>query len=209
MKNFQPGGLRNRRDDIGGRPRGDVNHYAPKTRPQGGKPAYSKSFGGDSRSTDSRNYNPKDRAPRETKSYPATCSNCGAACDVPFRPDGVKPVLCRDCFAKKGPATNMATSRDRFTQNEQRGHQPAPIVATVEISQISKQLIALEAKVNQILELIKASEKLATTLPELIEETLEKPKKVVKKATPKPAAKKAPAKKVAAKKAVKKIAKKK
>jgi CxxC-x17-CxxC domain-containing protein len=210
MKNFQPGGLRNRRDDIGGRPRGDVNHYAPKTRPQGGKPAYSKSFGGDSRSTDSRNYNPKDRAPRETKSYPATCSNCGIACDVPFRPDGVKPVLCRDCYSKKGPATNMTTSRDRFTPTEQRGHQPAPVAPTGEIALITKQLVALEAKVNQILELIKVSEKLATTVSaEVKEGEVVTPKKVAKKVVAKPAAKKAPAKKVAVKKAAKKVTKKK
>ncbi|MCU0678162.1 MAG: hypothetical protein MUF19_01075 [Candidatus Pacebacteria bacterium] len=208
MKNFQPGGLRNRRDDIGGRPRGDVNHYAPKSRPQGGKPAYSKSFGGDSRSTDSRNYNPKDRAPRETKSYPATCSNCGIACDVPFRPDGVKPVLCRDCYSKKGPATNMTTNRDRFTVNEQRGHQPAtvaPVAQIAEIAQITKQLVALETKVNQILDLIKASEKLTETMPKMIEAVVATPKKAVaKKASKKVAAKKAPAKKAASKKVMKK-----
>ncbi len=205
MKNFQPGGLRNRREDIGGRPRGDINNYAPKERRDGGKPAFGKSYGG----KPSGGFNPKDRAPRENKSYPAVCSDCGKACDVPFRPDGVKPVLCRDCYSKKAPATNMNGNRDRFTSNEQRGHAPvAPAVPTVEINQIVKQLTALEVKVNQILDLIKASEKLAETIPELAEE--EKPKKVAAKkavakvATKKVAAKKAPAKKVAVKKVAKK-----
>jgi CxxC-x17-CxxC domain-containing protein len=203
MKNFQPGGLRNRREDIGGRPRGDINNYAPKERREGGKPAFGKSFG-DKRSG---GFNPKDRAPRENKSYPAVCSDCGKACDVPFRPDGVKPVLCRECYSKKAPATNMAGSRDRFTPNEQRGHTPAPAVALAEINLITKQLSALEEKVNQILELIKVSEKLVDTIPELV--AAEKPKKVAikkvakvveKKVTPK----KAPAKKVAVKKVAKK-----
>lgn len=211
MKNFQPGGLRNRRDDIGGRPRGDINSYAPKHRAGGGKPSYSKSFG-DKRSG---GFNPKDRAPRETKAYPATCSDCGKACDVPFRPDGVKPVLCRDCYSKKSLATNMTGNRDRFTQNEQRGHVPAvPAVPGTEINQIVKQLIALEGKVNQILELIKASEKLVTALPELAgaeEEVATVAVKKVAKKVAKPAAKKAPAKKLAAPKkaAAKKVAPKK
>jgi CxxC-x17-CxxC domain-containing protein len=214
MKNFQPGGLRNRRDDIGGRPRGDINSYAPKQRSAGGKPAFSKSFG----EKRSGGFNPKDRAPRETKSYPATCSDCGKACDVPFRPDGVKPVLCRDCYSKKSLTTNMTGNRDRFTQTEQRGHTPAtPAVPSVEINQIVKQLTALEVKVNQILELIKVSEKLATTIPELAAEEVKevvKPvvvkKKAVAKKEAKPVAKKAVAKKTVAKKvAAKKVTKKK
>jgi CxxC-x17-CxxC domain-containing protein len=204
MKNFQPGGLRNRREDIGGRPRGDINNYAPKERRDGGKPAFGKSYGG----KPSGGFNPKDRAPRENKSYPAVCSDCGKACDVPFRPDGVKPVLCRDCYSKKAPATNMSAGRDRFTSNEQRGHAPAaPAVPTVEINQIVKQLSVLEVKVNQILELIKVSEKLATTIPELAEEVKPKKvtaKKVVKVAEKKVAAKKAPTKKAVAKKVAKK-----
>lgn len=32
--------------------------------------------------------------------FQATCAECGNACDVPFRPNGNKPVYCRDCFAK-------------------------------------------------------------------------------------------------------------
>lgn len=28
----------------------------------------------------------------------ATCTECGDECQVPFKPDGTKPVLCRNCF---------------------------------------------------------------------------------------------------------------
>lgn len=37
-------------------------------------------------------------APREM--HDATCSACGIATQVPFRPSGAKPVYCRDCFRK-------------------------------------------------------------------------------------------------------------
>ncbi|MBI4435142.1 hypothetical protein HY630_00575 [Candidatus Uhrbacteria bacterium] len=31
-------------------------------------------------------------------SFPARCNECGNSCTVPFKPNGSKPVLCRDCF---------------------------------------------------------------------------------------------------------------
>ncbi|MCH7705851.1 MAG: zinc-ribbon domain containing protein [Chloroflexi bacterium] len=36
--------------------------------------------------------------PREM--YPAVCANCGTETEVPFRPTGVRPVYCNDCFSK-------------------------------------------------------------------------------------------------------------
>jgi CxxC-x17-CxxC domain-containing protein len=35
--------------------------------------------------------------PREL--FTATCANCGREAQVPFRPSGVRPVYCSDCFA--------------------------------------------------------------------------------------------------------------
>jgi len=39
--------------------------------------------------------------PREM--HDAVCSECGKACQVPFKPTEGKPVYCRDCFAKRRP----------------------------------------------------------------------------------------------------------
>jgi CxxC-x17-CxxC domain-containing protein len=30
--------------------------------------------------------------------HQAICSNCGKTCEVPFKPNGSKPVFCRECF---------------------------------------------------------------------------------------------------------------
>jgi CxxC-x17-CxxC domain-containing protein len=30
--------------------------------------------------------------------FTATCANCGREAQVPFRPSGVRPVYCSDCF---------------------------------------------------------------------------------------------------------------
>jgi len=32
--------------------------------------------------------------------YKAECSKCGRVCEVPFRPNGKKPVFCSNCFVK-------------------------------------------------------------------------------------------------------------
>lgn len=39
------------------------------------------------------------RGPREM--FDATCSSCGKATQVPFRPTQGKPVYCNECFASR------------------------------------------------------------------------------------------------------------
>ena len=40
-------------------------------------------------------------APREM--HKATCADCGKECEVPFKPDGSRPVYCQDCYKKHRP----------------------------------------------------------------------------------------------------------
>jgi len=35
--------------------------------------------------------------------YKATCSDCGAECEVPFKPTEGRSVRCQDCFRKNRP----------------------------------------------------------------------------------------------------------
>jgi CxxC-x17-CxxC domain-containing protein len=35
---------------------------------------------------------------QEREMFSATCSSCGRQAQVPFRPNGTKPVYCSDCF---------------------------------------------------------------------------------------------------------------
>lgn len=223
MKNFQPGGLRNRKPDLGGRPFSDAGNYAPKKRFEGVKPSFGgkpgfgnkPSFGG-------------DRDKKDVTLFAATCTTCGKSCEVPFRPDGKKPVLCRDCFAAKNESpTNSSVSRERFTPNEMTGRAPErtftpkqthPNVSQAEFSTMSKQLINLEAKVAEIIALLKTTPvaKMAPALSEPIigdvpaADVLVTPTKVRKPKKVTPAIVKAAAKKKVAKKAsvAKKVAKK-
>lgn len=36
----------------------------------------------------------------ERQMHDVTCDQCGVATQVPFKPNGAKPVLCRDCFRR-------------------------------------------------------------------------------------------------------------
>ena len=43
------------------------------------------------------------RAKKEARGqdYPVKCEACGKETTVPFKPTGVRPVYCRDCFDNK------------------------------------------------------------------------------------------------------------
>lgn len=55
---------------------------------------------GNNRGGGGRSFDRNDRRP--VQMHPATCSNCGNACEVPFKPTGLKPVLCSNCFKSSG-----------------------------------------------------------------------------------------------------------
>lgn len=210
MKNFQPGGLRNRKPDLGGRPFSDAGNYAPKKRFEGNKPSFGSkpAFGAN-----------RDREAKDVTLYNATCTTCGKSCEVPFRPDGKKPVLCRDCFAAKNSAgdvayaANKGGNSDRSERSERQSQPSFTRSAVTEDSSkkfeaLTRQIVALEIKVTQILTLLATTEKVATAPSG--DATSEKVKKVRKPKLETPAVKKAAAKKKVAKKAsvAKKVAKK-
>lgn len=43
-------------------------------------------------------WNPRNREKPEM--FQTVCSECGDECEVPFKPNGRKPVFCRSCFKK-------------------------------------------------------------------------------------------------------------
>lgn len=45
--------------------------------------------------------------------HTVTCSDCGKDTEVPFKPDGTRPVYCKDCYQKhKKPSRGNYSSRD-------------------------------------------------------------------------------------------------
>jgi CxxC-x17-CxxC domain-containing protein len=42
-----------------------------------------------------------NRPPREM--HKVTCADCGVETEVPFKPDGTRPVYCQECYRKRRP----------------------------------------------------------------------------------------------------------
>src|SRR3989339_221807 len=56
----------------------------------------------------------------EREMYKAKCTDCGAQCEVPFKPTEGKPVRCQDCFRKNKPRRSFGGGgRDNFRSNRE------------------------------------------------------------------------------------------
>ncbi len=55
----------------------------------------------------------------ERQMFKAICGECGDQCQVPFRPSGDRPVLCRDCFG--GNDRKPQSRNNEFRERDNRG----------------------------------------------------------------------------------------
>ncbi|MHA1303859.1 MAG: CxxC-x17-CxxC domain-containing protein [Candidatus Heimdallarchaeaceae archaeon] len=45
----------------------------------------------------------RDNNKYEREMHKITCADCGIETEVPFKPDGERPVYCKECFRKRKP----------------------------------------------------------------------------------------------------------
>jgi CxxC-x17-CxxC domain-containing protein len=79
--------------------------------------------------------------------FDAVCAQCSSRCQVPFKPNGRKPVLCSNCFGKGGDRG------DRFSGRSERPSFDRPSFQS-RGSNDGDRLKAIEAKLDQILEIL-------------------------------------------------------
>ncbi|MEN9558467.1 MAG: hypothetical protein RL141_836 [Candidatus Parcubacteria bacterium] len=97
----------------------------------GGKPSYGsksggKRFGGGDRGGFKKPGAYGDRERGTPMLYDAVCAECSKKCQVPFRPNGKKPVLCRDCFGgSEGGAPKFGGGRKPFEHDARPLQLPA------------------------------------------------------------------------------------
>ncbi|HBU27996.1 TPA: hypothetical protein DEB00_02660 [Candidatus Uhrbacteria bacterium] len=85
----------------------------------------------------------------------ATCDECRASCEVPFKPNGKKPVLCSDCFRKDDggrPSYGHSERSDRSDRFEKPSFRSA--APSADNGEVVKQLKALNSKMDQLLDAI-------------------------------------------------------
>ena len=100
--------------------------------------------------------------------FSATCANCGKQCEVPFRPTGNKPVLCRECFQGNRDSNSSrfeqrSFDKPRFERNDNNSRQ-----------NYQTQFDELNAKLDKILSLLTPAQ--AEKMPlesEISEETID------------------------------------
>jgi CxxC-x17-CxxC domain-containing protein len=109
-------------------------------------------FSKDRRPSGARDFKRRDFDRPQTM-FKTICSDCGKECEVPFKPNGNKPVFCRDCFQGK------RSSDSRRPNFEDRGNNP--IVSRpqpVALPQYREQFESLNAKLDKILNLLVVKE---------------------------------------------------
>ncbi|MES2225378.1 MAG: CxxC-x17-CxxC domain-containing protein [Patescibacteria group bacterium] len=184
------------------------NKFSKDSRPHGAHGARDFSRGGSSRPSfggSAPRYGARDNGP--TESFKTTCSKCSKACEVPFKPNGKKPVFCRDCFVRDdAPRTNDSRYEKRSygpdRAPEQRSYAPAPTAAPdPRIAAIQKELSVVHTKLDTLIESLQG-----TVYASILAKSAEREEKSTKAVVAKP---KVAKKKVAAPAKAKKVTKKK
>ena len=139
-------------------------------KPRGDRPPFGSrgNFGGSR--DDSRGERPQ--------MFSATCATCGNACEVPFKPNGVKPVYCRNCFGDKREAPRNDFARnDRNDRNDAprfndrnsapRPHTPERSLAAsdMQLDALKRQIDAVHNKLDRVIEMM---QELSLPAPEIV-----------------------------------------
>jgi CxxC-x17-CxxC domain-containing protein len=96
--------------------------------------------------------------------HKAECSSCHAACEVPFRPNGKKPVFCSNCFVKDtdGPARESYGAKREFSPRPSYDrpsfNRPAPPAREDRsMHEVKAQLQGVNDKLERLIRLMEAA----------------------------------------------------
>lgn len=152
------------------------------------------SFGGGARRPQGRDFGPSE-------SFKTTCSKCHAACEVPFKPNGKKPVFCKNCFVRDDArdTRDFRDSRDARPSNSyekrsygpERSFTPAPAAAVEDprIGAMQRELTVIHDKLDTLIQNLEGAA-YSAILKSSVTETPAKEAKPKKAPTKVPAVKK-------------------
>lgn len=95
-----------------------------------------------------RNFGDNRDSGRRTM-FPATCSECGNKCEIPFEPREGRPVYCRNCFEKRGESSSNSRRFERTipfnNSNNNRNNNNL---------EIKEKLDQINSKIDKLLDLL-------------------------------------------------------
>ncbi len=135
-----------------------------KSKPSGGRDFGGRDFGGrdfgggrdfsSGRDSGGRDYG--GGYEKTNTMHKTTCSQCGSACEVPFRPSGERPVFCNNCFKRDGSSAPRRSFDDQPKRyGSDSGSSSTPYKSP---DQSAKQFEAINAKLDKILEILGETE---------------------------------------------------
>lgn len=112
-------------------------------------------------------FGPRNDGPREL--FDAECDNCHKRCQVPFRPNGKKPVYCADCFSQNDDRGQKPRFENREREfNAPRSFAPsAPRAQDPRIDDLKRQLDTMNATLEKLVSVIETSNRAAALTKEV------------------------------------------
>lgn len=171
----------------------NAQKFFNKNRPNDSRGGFKGNKPWDKRPHDRGNDRGSDRRDRGPVSlHQATCASCGKTCEVPFKPNGRKPVYCKDCFSRDGGNADTRNNSPRPSFND-RGHdRPAQQPAAAPKSDaFEKEIASLNKKIDGLITSLDFAVSLVRTIEAQLtaqkapEAAAPQPKKKVKKVTKK------------------------
>ena len=106
-----------------------------------------------------------DKKPYDNAMHTATCSGCGKDCQVPFKPNGKKPVFCSACYVReekggegraheRGEKSSFYEKKSAYQSRPHARPESRPSMNGI----TTEQYKTLNAKLDAILKLIRGDE---------------------------------------------------
>lgn len=80
--------------------------------------------------------------------FDATCADCGQRCQVPFQPNGSRPIFCKDCFRRD--------ERPDSNRRDDRAPQAKPFNEPVRSADYKRDFMELNRKLDDVIRMLQA-----------------------------------------------------
>jgi CxxC-x17-CxxC domain-containing protein len=93
-----------------------------------------------------------DKKKKESAGFPSKCSSCNVDVVTPFKPDGVRPVYCKECLAKGKTFTEKNVKKKEapiYRKEERKSEAPKIKNVTLRKNNVEKKEIKIEEGANK------------------------------------------------------------